>query len=259
MDAWAEVSAKYDRAQKHINDLEACLDAFRKSNPYTIGEKRDAQAGKMTYYLASVRDIPPDIPLILGDALQNLRSTLDHLVWKIVERAGGTPGTHTGFPIFDDAKGYDALAPGKVEGAGQYAIEAINRLNPYKAGNHYLWMLHRLNNIDKHRLLLTVCHAKFGHSMTPSEQEEFLRKRGEAGGRTGTRYEVSYTQSPPAALHAGDELRTVPLSEADQNVGIVIDIAINEHDVAKGEPLTLLLGFLRMEVSLVINDLERFV
>ena len=36
------------------------------------------------------------------------------------------------------------------------AKEAIDALKPYGGGNDFLWRLHDLNNIDKHRLLFTV-------------------------------------------------------------------------------------------------------
>jgi hypothetical protein len=36
------------------------------------------------------------------------------------------------------------------------AIHAIDATKPYKGGNDALWRLNRLNNIDKHRLLITA-------------------------------------------------------------------------------------------------------
>jgi hypothetical protein len=38
------------------------------------------------------------------------------------------------------------------------AIERIERLKPYKGGNDPLWRIHELDNIDKHRTLLTTHH-----------------------------------------------------------------------------------------------------
>jgi hypothetical protein len=43
-----------------------------------------------------------------------------------------------------------------MKDARQKTFEAIDALKPYKGGNDPLWMLHRLNNIEKHRLLITV-------------------------------------------------------------------------------------------------------
>jgi len=43
---------------------------------------------------------------------------------------------------------------------GNAAINAIDTTEPYQGGKgHSLWVLHKLNNIDKHRLLITVGSA----------------------------------------------------------------------------------------------------
>jgi len=51
---------------------------------------------------------------------------------------------------------YEAKKRGKMEGARKTTFDAIDALKPYKGGNDLLWVLYRLNNIDKHRLLITV-------------------------------------------------------------------------------------------------------
>ena len=61
----------------------------------------------------------------------------------------------------------------------QDAIDAIRALEPYKGGKgENLWVLHRLNNIDKHRLIVTVGSSfqsvdvgtiMFGHMETPGD------------------------------------------------------------------------------------------
>lgn len=39
---------------------------------------------------------------VAGDAVHNIRSALDYLVWDLVANAGvAKPGRHTNFPIFD--------------------------------------------------------------------------------------------------------------------------------------------------------------
>jgi hypothetical protein len=38
----------------------------------------------------------------------------------------------------------------------QEAIDAIDATKPYAGGNDALWRIHKLNNVDKHRLLITV-------------------------------------------------------------------------------------------------------
>ena len=48
------------------------------------------------------------------------------------------------------------------------AVDAIDAIKPYKGGNDTLWRLHGLNNIDKHRLLITVGLAYRFQSVTPN-------------------------------------------------------------------------------------------
>lgn len=257
-DAWFQVLAKYERAGKHIDDLKVHVDTFHKSNPCAIAREDDLQASQAIYRVTAVPQVPSEIPLILGDALHNLRSTLDHLVWKMIEAAGATPDpTHTSFPIFEDAKGFADLMPGRVKGLGQRAKEKISSFCPYKTGNYTLWTLHQLNIRDKHRLLLTTCHRPFGHSLTPSEEQEFIRKRD--GRRSWPDYEITYANEPIVPLQAGHILRTIPISEANENVGFVIGVAIHEPGITEGMPVTLLTSLLHMEVGLIINTLAPYV
>lgn len=59
-------------------------------------------------------------------------------------------------PIADTSEKYEAKKRGKIEGARQETFDAIDALKPYKGGNDLLWMLYKLTNIEKHRLLFTV-------------------------------------------------------------------------------------------------------
>jgi hypothetical protein len=97
--------------------------------------------------------------LIAGDATQNLMGALDHLAYQLVcSDTGDAPPNPSRiyFPILDDAAKYEAKKREKIEGASQDTIKAIDNIKPYKGGNDSLWKLYRLNNIEKHRLLITV-------------------------------------------------------------------------------------------------------
>ena len=86
-------------------------------------------------------------------------SALDHLAYQIVcNDTGDNPPNPIWiyFPITGDAQEYETKKHGKMKGARNETFEAIDALKPYKGGNDDLWELYRLNNIDKHRLLITV-------------------------------------------------------------------------------------------------------
>jgi hypothetical protein len=152
------VKAKVDRAKLRFDELNAALDAFFRTNPYEVGTRRDPQTRRLIYYLVSVRAVRPEISVIAGEVLQSLRSALDHLAYQLVLVGTGQSGpfNYVYFPIFDSAAKYKAGKLGQIKGMRQDAIDAIDAIKPYKGGNDTLWRLHKLNIVDKHRLLVTV-------------------------------------------------------------------------------------------------------
>jgi hypothetical protein len=158
-DRLKQITLKVERAKKHISDLDGEIKAFLKTNPYKVAVKRNPDTRRLIYYLASVEPTPDCLPLLAGDAIQNLMSALDHLAYQIVcSDTGDHPPNPNWiyFPIADNAEKYEAKKRGKIEGARPETFEAIDALKPYKGGNDQLWILYRLNNIEKHRLLITV-------------------------------------------------------------------------------------------------------
>jgi hypothetical protein len=133
--------------------------SFLDTNPYKVGAKHDPQTRKQIYYVASAESTPDCLPLIAGDAIQNLMSALDHLAYQLVcsDTSDNPPNPNwIYFPIADNAAKYEAVKRGKMKGARQETFDMIDALQPYKGGNDLLWVLYKLNNIEKHRLLLTV-------------------------------------------------------------------------------------------------------
>src|SRR5262245_16114607 len=97
------VRAKIERANQHIGDLEARICAFRGENPYRVVPEADPNSGHRQY-IVRVHSTPPlALGLVAGEAVHQLRSSLDHLAWQLVEANGGVPGKNTYFPILKDA------------------------------------------------------------------------------------------------------------------------------------------------------------
>jgi len=163
--------AKIDRARQHLDCLQDEIRRFLDSHPYRVVIERDREAGELhvVYYPDGTPD--PAWPLIVGDIMHNLRSALDHVVHDL---SGGADMTE--FPIYADVcdfyrvERYRHTVPAR--GFGLHKIRAVsdNRawffiegMQPYNAGkNAYraaLWVLHELNNIDKHRTL-HVCRRQ---------------------------------------------------------------------------------------------------
>jgi hypothetical protein len=153
------VQAKIDRAGKHIEEIGSEIRAFRERQPYRIKiEGRD-------HRLQIVEQPNPLWALIIGDAVHNMRSALDHLAWQLVEAGGGTSGWATQFPITPKAESLENEISRRVAGASSVAIEAIRRTKPYQGGNDDLWTIHNLDIYDKHRLTFVVTSRERGVRM----------------------------------------------------------------------------------------------
>src|SRR6266852_3912350 len=154
-----QVTLKVKRAKEHLGYLDLQIRDFLAANPYKVATKRDPQSRKLIYYVSGVQPTPECLTLVSGDAIQNLVCALDHLAYQLVlsDTSDNPPNPNwIYFPIADDAAKYEAKKRGKMDGARQETLDAIDALKPYKGGNDLLWMLHRLNNMEKHRLLITV-------------------------------------------------------------------------------------------------------
>src|SRR5215813_1695318 len=163
------LASKVERAERHLFDLREQWAAFLESNPYPIRFEDDPQTGDRTYYVVSVAEIPDDpIKMIIGDAVHNLRSALDHIAHELVCIGKGSRGPFKWvyFPIAEDSAKYHSEKGAKVKGMRQDAIHAIDLIEPYGSGAFgLLWYLHQLDIIDKHRLLLAAACNVASHSM----------------------------------------------------------------------------------------------
>lgn len=257
--ALRSVLEKFNRANEYVDQLNAITQKFRDGYPDAVVPEVNRASGEVSYRVAYVPSVPDDVPLILGDALQNLRSTLDHLAYELVIAAKNTPTSNTAFPIFDSADDYWEHFARKVKGMGQHAIQHINRSEPYQGGfGHRLWQLHRLNNFDKHRTLLTTPLVNVARSITPSEEREF--KAGyerRHGPRSSDRIRLvgSFSNRSTVPLKTGDVLHTVSASEADQDMKFPFDVAIDETGIAEGVVLFILLGEIRAAVHQMVENL----
>jgi hypothetical protein len=197
---------KLKRANHHINQLNTVLNDFRKLRPYRLVVEGDREP--TTYHALTLRvrkNLPEPVPLIIGDAIHNLRSALDHALCDAIRKRGGKISKQTQFPIIegDDLEG--AIKNRGVDQAGPEILDVVRDLKPSKAGNRELWMVHDFDIDDKHKLLLPVAMVVGFHNFElkgPGKSQ--ISSRGVRGpARDG----FIFLQSPPIAnLKLGQEL-----------------------------------------------------
>ena len=159
----ALVRAKVDRAKQNLIDMERSLNEFygylpgvqRKIGSFKRGE------GLHTY------NIPFDALCAAGDVIGNLVGAFDHLAYQLIlAHAPNTPEDvfrTIYFPLAHDRAGYKSRLKAIKQLIHPDAVELIKSIKPYAGGNEALGLLHKFNNVSKHRLILNVAKVVVCH------------------------------------------------------------------------------------------------
>jgi hypothetical protein len=244
-----EIRLKIERAKQHVCDLEESIRAFRAGDPYGLMAEHNAKTGEIIYKVQIRRQIPDDMPLIIGDAVHNLRSALDYLACQLAEAAGGVIDKQA-FPIFETAAEYKPKQS-QIKGIAPAAISRIEAVQPYHSGYEALWALQELDNRDKHRLLIV---AGIGLSVP-----RIIVPQGSAGGVDNITIIVQPGMVPGESfpiLEDGTELFRVRVSAASQmkvKFEIPFDVAFREPEVVKRQAVLPCLTQLSQLVESIIN------
>lgn len=152
---------KVSRARKHIAELQRVIDEFSATEFYEIVMKLDDLERWMPVVFP-FKPIPDELPLIIGDAVHNLRSALEHLVYALV------PSRETAFPMHMTQKNFETdksklnLIEDALPGAKDLLLKKVQ---PYTGGNgELLYALHSLDKSDKHHKILLTTTAALGGS-----------------------------------------------------------------------------------------------
>ena len=168
----ALIQSKIERAKKNLQDMKESLVALHGN---AISPERYIQPLKSTLGENIEYTVSFDSLAAAGDVVSNLRGSLDHLLYQLAEVRLGAIPLHTlkklQFPICKKLATYKEAMGGIVEFIHPEAVKLIDELKPYKDGNEPLWLLNELNNISKHRMLLTIgpvlrCKAKWIQSIS---------------------------------------------------------------------------------------------
>ncbi len=270
MSRLARIKLKIERAKYHISNLESRIEAFRQRKPYVVTVEDDKQyAFNAIITIRMIEQPPSELGLIAGDAIQNIRSSLDHLAWQLVEANGRTPTKYTEFPIQKSAPDDKRRFKRQVEGIHADAIDLIDRIQPHKCGVDTLSTLHDLNNFDKHRLLLVATFGRFlsmqvgRTTMTFSTAvgedafTKFLKwnRRGPEpfNSEAGVPFEndtITHTVLKPGDINA-------PL-KLDDNFNFNFSIAFSKTQIVDGEPVVPLLKKLSQFVDGIVGQFSPF-
>ena len=194
------------------------------------------------YMVEDVAEVDPVISLIIGDAVHNLRSALDHLAAALVRDNCAVPTKSTYFPIGKSPSQYVISAPGQVQGMSIADEKRIDSLKPYLGGDDRFWGLHRMDITDKHNLILTQTQCVGGINYAVSEAET-----AEMFGMSDFFGRIPSTEKKPILVpwvgpllvpKKGEILFRFPgNTEKNEDMKPSFDIAFGDVEVFKGKPV----------------------
>lgn len=173
-DLLASSWAKFHWAKKHLETLNEASGGFFELEGQSLALKVDQQVSADTAVVlvapAEVPDVPIRCALMVGDILQNLRATLDHMVWDLVTLVNRRPARpkQVQFPMASSARDWGDRLEDRLPHIpmGQRAI--IREYQPYRRGDgpRNIRRLRNFSDHDKHRVLMPTFFAPTARNFT---------------------------------------------------------------------------------------------
>jgi len=239
--------AKLERADKHIFEFEAWVKAVYDLDGYAVIKETEAdglhEVLKIRYHAPNV---PSHIIAVVGDAIHNLRSALDHLACAIAVRHDSNVSLEdVSFPICKSKEVFDSPGTqGKIRILGPAGETFIGCLKPYPGddGIELFWTLHRLDITDKHRALLTA--------------DIFIAATG-IGPEAGRAILFSAKHGDWQSLEKDIVIARWRVGEPEPNVFHIFNVAFNEPEIVGKEPAFAVLTNARGLVAWTLGEAER--
>ena len=150
---------KIQRAKHHLSDIRRKVQDYLLLDPVEFWISQSINPPRRTIYSKADPPIPEELPLIVGDAVNNARAALDHICFAIVkgETLPKRERRLVGFPFAENAKDLDAaILQRKMGFARVSVIRELHAIKPYPDGNKYLSAIKDLSNSDKHHTIMTA-------------------------------------------------------------------------------------------------------
>lgn len=156
---------KVRRARKHIHDLSDTVAEYG-ARVKLSAVPFDVQETHISYVIQFSEAPPETVPMIIGDAIHNLRSALDIMICDIA-RLRNKSSDKLKFPFAADEEKLESYLKKDFPRLGEDVLDAIRALKPYKFGNLALRGLHELDIDDKHEVVLPYYLVASGRFAAP--------------------------------------------------------------------------------------------
>jgi hypothetical protein len=158
---------KVKRANEHIAEADKRIDFITAPDGQTsrIEIHAEARVKSVHYHLERLGDLP-ELALVIGDAIHNLKTALDYAWFETVNTLMPGRDVRSKFPVYPSVDQLvSALTTSGISAARpRLAALILAQVKPYDGGNFYIRPLHKFDIRDKHELLIpaTIYGNVFG-------------------------------------------------------------------------------------------------
>lgn len=155
---------RFERADRHLTEADDLIDAFANGcKQYLVAENH---GDKVAIGLPRVPDLDPMLPVVVSDAIHNLRAALDYIVYELAKHDSPSKRPDGTQFIIEDVKsdpldprrGFDVRKKQYLKLLSGPHIDMIEDLQPYK-GIEWTKTLRDISNPDKHRTLTAITRS----------------------------------------------------------------------------------------------------
>lgn len=152
---------RVERAAAHRKALIEIWNAFIEEHPYSFS-LNDKGEGEFILEVSQESPTPPELAVLTGEWLYNLRCALDYAIWAAaVYQSGRMPPPNEGqiqYLIYGAAADWERNLY-RLKPLAQHQRDMLKQMQPYNSPDpdaNYLGWLNRLARIDRHRRLSVV-------------------------------------------------------------------------------------------------------
>lgn len=229
------------RANEHIRNLDRRVRRFFDAKPYVRVTDRGDDGLNDVHKIKLTKEFPAGVTSVAAEAIEGLRSALDHAAFATTVLSGVKHSRSGYFPISSSAAELDRVIKGRCKDVPPDIVSLFRSFNPYKGGNDLIWALNNACNTSKHGIIVPVGMA--------------------AAGMHIKHMTLAGTGSIPAPVWNNEKNEIVfattgPDTQLQYDLNISFFVAFGEVDGIGGQPAVPLLNAIAREVNRIVLAIE---
>lgn len=150
------------RADENLAELDQRIRAFLERKPWAHVTDQDPKTGWDRYKIRLNAKLPGGLRAVFGDAIGNLRHTLDQAVCAASAALGVTDLKNVYFPVSDTPEGLESVIKTRCRKVPRELLPYLRSLKPYRRPANFYWAISKLAAANKHVMLAPMLVASSG-------------------------------------------------------------------------------------------------